>query len=215
MLATLAAVVGFGAWNAGNLVLQGKGAALRPAILALFLAAALTLGAVLAITHQALLVQVFLGAAVTSYIVSMTTSGRPPRDARFEFAGIVALCWLGAGIAVAGGSSARVAIVVELTLALWFCLSLWFVKAKLASVLKRREPWAHAPRYTAGLASVVALLALASQLWWVLLVIPAYGARVRSQPQIEGPRQIRELGMAEARWSLAVVIALSTMAQFA
>lgn len=89
--------------------------------------------------------QVVVGTAVFALAAAAGAAalfgGKLPRVAAFEVGGILALCAMAGGLAVAAGADAGRAAVALIAVATWLVAGLWWVRRLMANVLPKRSPW--------------------------------------------------------------------------
>lgn len=177
--------------------LARRHAALVPALTAGSVAALATVGAWLA-APVPLAVALTLGVGgVLGVGVSVATGARPPRLVALEVAAIAAFVATGAGLAIAGGSTTGTVATRFVALFAWLVLGLWFVKGRLAVVLKRREPWRAGIVVGALAANGAALLGLTFGPLVAGLVPFGYALRVLAHRPVTSPREAKRVGLEE------------------
>lgn len=206
-LGTVATLAGLGACQAAGRVARRR-AALVPALVAGAVAAACGLGA-WHLSPSPLAVVATLGVGgVLGLGVSLATGARPPRVVALELAAIATFGATGAGLVLGSGAPVGATATRFVALFAWLVLGLWFVKGRLAGVLKRREPW------RGGIVVAGAATALSVTLGvvvgpivagWVPL---AYPLRVLAHRPAASPRDVKRVGLEELAAGIAACLVI-------
>lgn len=198
-LASLAVILGFGAFNAA------RRAEWRAAAGALALASGAAGAAVMVIDRPWLLLGTLALASAGAGAALTTFGERLPRAPALELVGLAGLNALGMSLAISGDARWDRALTLSLVLLCWQVTGLWWVRRSLAAVLPRRAPW----RPGLGVALALAGSAVAAGCWYGLLTIPAvlllYPLRMALHGPPGGPRDAARVGFTELGWSVLAI----------